>query len=235
MQVECGYSNLTPKATNGRRILLLNPCKKDGFSANRIHMGLSLLGGILKAGGHEVLLMDFAFLRDLKEHIRVPEIEEILDEFQPDLIGISVFTYLYDECEALIERISSRCTFPIILGGPHFSVFPEDFAHDLRFSYIVRGEAETVILHLVETAKREARPVFIICPKPASNEIPAVNLDVAYGHEFLKIYQIQLSRGCPYHCSFCSIEQVAGRRIQHRKIETLPHALSIGPIKKYFR
>jgi len=183
-------------------------------------MGLSLLGGILKDAGHQVMLIDFAFLRDLRSHIRVPEIEEIIDEFGPDVIGISVFTYLYDECETLIERISRHSDLPIILGGPHFSVFPEDFAHDLRISYIVRGEAEKVILDLVRTARRENHPVFIDCPLPAANEIPAVDLGIAYGREFLKIYQIQLSRGCPYHCSFCNIARVAGRRIRPRNIET---------------
>jgi len=183
-------------------------------------MGLSLLGGILKDAGHEVMLMDFAFLRDLKGHIRVPEIEEILDEFQPDVIGMSVFTYLYDECETLIARIADHSDLPIILGGPHFSVFPQDFARDSRISYIVRGEAEKVILNLVETAKRERHPLYIECPVPTPQEIPAVNLDIAYGSEHLKVYQIQLSRGCPYHCSFCTIEQVAGRQVRPRDIET---------------
>jgi anaerobic magnesium-protoporphyrin IX monomethyl ester cyclase len=212
-------ANITSNATNRKKILLLNPCKQDGFSVNRIHMGLSLLGGILKDAGHEVMLMDFAFLRDLKAHVRVPEIEDILDEFQPAIVGISVFTYLYDECEALIERISSHFDLPIILGGPHFSVFHQDFTHDSRISYIVRGEAEKVILNLVQTAKRERRPVYIECPVPIPQEIPAVNVDIAYGSEYLKVYQIQLSRGCPYNCSFCNVEQVAGRKVRARDIE----------------
>jgi anaerobic magnesium-protoporphyrin IX monomethyl ester cyclase len=214
------HAKARPHTAKDKRILLLNSCKQDGFSVNRIHMGLSLLGGILRNAKHEVMLIDFAFLRDLKDCIRVPEIEAVLDEFQPGLVGISVFTYLYDECQDLIERTSHRPEIPIILGGPHFSVFPEDFSSDPRISYILRGEAESVILSLVETAKRENHPVFINCPSPSADEIPAVDLDIVYGHEFLKLYQIQLSRGCPYQCSFCNIERVAGRRVRPRNIET---------------
>jgi anaerobic magnesium-protoporphyrin IX monomethyl ester cyclase len=217
---------MTPSDANRKRVLLINPCKQDGFSVNRIHMGLSLLGGILKDAGHEVMLMDFAFLRDLKRRIGVPEIEEILDEFRPDIIGISVFTYLYDECETLVGRISRHSDLPIFLGGPHFSVFPEDFQHDSRISYIVRGEAEKVILNLVETAKRENQPVHVDCPLPMAQEIPAINLDIAYGSEYLKVYQIQLSRGCPYHCSFCTIERIAGRRVRSRNIEACLHEIA---------
>jgi anaerobic magnesium-protoporphyrin IX monomethyl ester cyclase len=189
-------------------------------------MGLSLLGGILKNAGHEVMLMDFAFLRVLKGHIRVPEIEEILDGFRPDIIGISVFTYLYDECKTLIGRISRHSDLPITLGGPHFSVFPEDFQHDSRVSYIVRGEAEKVILNLVETAKRENQPVHVDCPLPMAQEIPAINLDIAYGSEHLKVYQIQLSRGCPYRCSFCTIERIAGRRVRSRDVDACLHEIA---------
>ena len=45
-------------------------------------------------------------------------------------------------------------------------------------------------------------------------------MSAADGHEELQHYQIQLSRGCPYHCTFCNVEQVAGRKLRKRSIET---------------
>jgi radical SAM superfamily enzyme YgiQ (UPF0313 family) len=162
--------------------------------------------------------MDYAFLRDLKRKIRVPRIEEVIHEFEPDAIGLSVFTYLYDECQTLIERISSCCDIPIILGGPHLAIFPKDFIDDSRISYIVRGEAESIILNLIETAKREQTPVIINCPLPSADEIPAANLDIAYGVQYLQNYQIQLSRGCPFNCNFCNVNLIAGRKVRARDL-----------------
>lgn len=201
-----------------KRILLVNPAKEDNFVVDRLHMGLSLIGEILVKNGYTVKVMDYAFLKSIKEKIEVPDIEEVINEFKPELIGISVFTYVYDECKILIDKISRCCNIPIILGGPHFTIFPNEFRNDNRISYIVRGEAEHNILNLVATAKREQSPIFIDCQQPSPEEIPAINLDIAFGSENLSVYQIQLSRGCPYNCSFCLINSISGRRVRYRDV-----------------
>jgi len=212
-------NNVSKMGTNGRgrRVLLVNPAKRDYFRIDRVHMGLSLLGEILLSNGHEVRLIDYAFLRWVDE-IRVPSIEEVIAEFKPHVIGVSVFTYVYDECEALIERISQCCNVPIVLGGVHFEIFPDDYRDDRRISYIVRGEAEKVIEDLIVSAKREPYPVVIDCPLPSAAEIPAVNLNIAYGAPYLSVYQIQLSRGCPYNCTFCNIRFIGGRLVRARDL-----------------
>jgi len=204
---------------SGRRVLFINSAKQDAFGVDRIHMGLSLLGEILVSNGHKVRLIDYAFLR-CQSTIVAPSIEEIIREFRPAVIGLSVFTYLYDECKALINRISQCCSAPIILGGVHFTIFPQDFSDDCRISYIVRGEAEEVILNLIENATRQPHPVIIDCPLPAPDDIPKINLDIAYGSHHLKCYQIQLSRGCPYNCTFCNIRKIGGRQVRARDLET---------------
>jgi radical SAM superfamily enzyme YgiQ (UPF0313 family) len=204
--------------TKLRRILLLNSGKEDNFIVNRIHLGLTLLASILTEAGHEVRIIDYAFLRHISQFVNVPSIEEVIKEFQPDVIGLSVFTYLWDDCVRLIERISCCSSAPIILGGTHFTIFPEDFSSDQRISYIVRGEAESVILSLVESAKKESVPVIIDAPPASPEAIPACNLDVAYGSQYLERYQLQLSRGCPHHCSFCSIPSIGGRKLRARDL-----------------
>ncbi|MFZ3060710.1 MAG: radical SAM protein [Candidatus Methanoperedens sp.] len=208
-----------------KRILLVNPAKQDNFVVNRIHMGLSLIGEILARNGYTVKIMDYAFLRGIRDKIEVPTIEQVIHEFKPDLIGISVFTYVYDECKILIDKISGCCDIPIILGGPHFTMYPSDFRTDSRISYIIRGEADSIILNLIASATREQSPVFIDSSLPSPEEIPSINLDIAFGSEYLSVYQIQLSRGCPYNCSFCIISSISGCRVRYRDVNTCLHQI----------
>lgn len=203
-----------------KKVLFVNPAKNDSFPVVRIHMGFTLMGQILTKAGCEVRIMDYAFLKALKSSIIIPSISEVVGEFQPDVIGISVFTYLYEECKTLIDDIYRITSAPIILGGPHITIFPEDFSQDPRISYLVCGEAEGVILELVQNAERKKIPDIIKGALPCADDIPAVNLDLVYGSEHLKDYQIQLSRGCPFSCAFCNVELIAGgRKVRARNID----------------
>lgn len=203
-----------------KRVLFLNPAKNDGFPIGRIHMGFTLMGQLLTNAGCEVRILDYAFLKALETPINIPSIKEVIDDFNPDVIGISVFTYLYEESKALIDEVSEISNAPIILGGPHITIFPEDFSQDCRVSYLVCGEAEGVILELVQNAEHKSLPDTIRGVLPCGDEIPAVNLDIAYGSECLNNYQIQLSRGCPFSCAFCNVELIAGgRKVRARDID----------------
>jgi anaerobic magnesium-protoporphyrin IX monomethyl ester cyclase len=206
------------KKTN-KRVLFLNPTKKGGFHMGRIHMGFTLLGQILTEAGCAVKLIDYAFLSGLAGKVKVPAVEEVVADFKPEIVGISAFTYLYDECQDFIERVSKCTEAPIMVGGPHVTLFPNDFSDDKRISYVVRGEAEHVIADIVADARREPLPRIIDSLLPLPAEIPSLNLDIAVGSEYLKDYQIQLSRGCPFNCSFCSIDLIAGRKVRPRSID----------------
>jgi radical SAM superfamily enzyme YgiQ (UPF0313 family) len=176
--------------------------------------------------------MDYAFLRGLEGKLKIPNVSEVIQNFKPEIVGISVFTYLYDECQRMIDEISQCSNTPIMLGGPHLTIFSEDFINDKRVSYIVRGEAENIILDLITVAKRQSTPVIINCPTPSAEEIPTVNLDIAYGNIYLQNYQIQLSRGCPFNCSFCNIGLIAGRKVRARNLEFCLEQIVVAK-KKY--
>lgn len=211
----------TDKLQMRKKILFLNPAKNDSFVVDRIHMGFTLLGQILTQAGHEVKVVDYAFLKALQGRISVPAIRELIPDFKPDAVGISVFTYLYGESLALIEEVSSLTEAPILLGGPHITLFPEDFSQDSRISYLVCGEAETVITDIIGRLEKKSIPEIVRAQGPAGSEIPAVNLDIALGGKHLQNYQIQLSRGCPFSCSFCNVEFIAGgRTVRARSLDT---------------
>jgi len=71
-------------------------------------MGLTLLGGILTDEGHDVRVMDYAFLKKLEGELHIPSVEEIIKEFKPEVVGMSVFSYLHNECVDMIELRKMR-------------------------------------------------------------------------------------------------------------------------------
>lgn len=216
--------SITDKAINTtmkKKILFLNPAKNDSFVVDRIHMGFTLLGQLLTQAGHEVMVVDYAFLKVFQGRIPVPTVRSLILDFKPDAVGISVFTYLFEESLALIEEVSSLTEAPVLLGGPHITLFPEDFCNDSRISYLVCGEAETVITDIIGRLEKKPVPEVVRAQGPAGSAIPAVNLDIALGGTHLQNYQIQLSRGCPFSCSFCNVEFIAGgRTVRVRDLDT---------------
>ncbi len=211
---------MTGKPSINKRVLFVNPAKENGYYADRVHMGFSLLGQILSESGCQVKVVDYSFLKSIESGtITIPDIEDIIQDFKPDVIGISIFSYLYDESQKMIDQIFRCCNTPIIVGGPHVTLFPEDFSNDARVSYIVKGEAEAIITTLVNSATREPSPVLINSPVPTPEQIPAINLDIVHESRHLRNYQIQLSRGCPFNCSFCTIDSIAGRKMRARDLD----------------
>ena len=215
-----------------KRVLFINPAKTDNFTVDRIHMGLSLLGHILVGEGCDVKVVDYAYLRGIQDKFKTPRIEDIIRDFRPDVVGVSVFTYLYKESAELLDTISKFNDAPVIVGGPHVTFFPQDFGKDSRVSYIVRGEAELIISDIVGSAKKQFPPAVINSPLPPAEKIPAVNLDICEGASHCTCFQIQLSRGCPFDCSFCNIEQVAGHKVRARDLDPCVEEIAEA-IRKY--
>ncbi len=65
-----------------------------------------------------------------------------------DLIGISFITYLFDRATQLTEKLKRDLTVPVIWGGKHASINPEE---GLKYADIVCiGEGEEAMLELAE-------------------------------------------------------------------------------------
>jgi len=108
------------------KILLVHPHK---ISAE-IPLGLLYLSAMAKLHGHEVRL----FYGNLCNQ-EVPEyypslaemkrtFAEMLDDFQPELVGFSVMSTVFNECLEL-SRLAKKKGALTIWGGPHPTVDPE--------------------------------------------------------------------------------------------------------------
>ena len=235
------------------KIALLRTPKTLGFPFNDFlcfPLGLMYIASALREfGGHEVIIID-----PKVEHISYSQMLEKLKAYAPDFIGISGMTYEADELHkmaGLIKEVFPEV--PVVVGGVHASVAPEEIIKDVNIDYVVIGEGEESFYRLIEEIQA-GRPYpelpgiafrkkgkRIINPR----EIPDTPLDnlpfpawdlVDLEKYFPKVRQsviharkrymsIFTSRGCPYRCIYC--HPVFGKKYRKRSAENVCREIDI--------
>jgi radical SAM superfamily enzyme YgiQ (UPF0313 family) len=194
-----------------RRVLFIH-LAKPAMEFAMAHLGLASLAAILKNAGHEVTIFDEV----LYESATPPALAEVLAEVRPDLIGFSTYTSTHDrflQCLAEIRRLTD---VPILVGGPHATLYAEELTNLSSVDYIVRGEAEDIIADLVAGASRQEKPVVITAEPPELQSLPWPDYTTVMNHQAMWSYPLVTSRGCPFQCSFCAIRRLIGSRWRSR-------------------
>ena len=125
-------------------------------------------------------------------------------ETDADLVAISFFSGFAPEAYRLARHYRTRGK-RVVGGGPHVT-FSEAEASPY-FDSIVIGEAESVWGGLLEDAERgELKPVYRGVPQ-ALDIIPTPRYDLLPDRFFIKRV-VQATRGCPFHCSFCTVPSI---------------------------
>src|SRR3989344_5233817 len=226
--------NIKKVSKEKRKKVLLVSCARPTYMTGLMpHVGLGVLSGILTKRGHEVLVADYLLSED------APSIAHFINNFKPDIIGFSAYSWSMEKVkEKISEARKVLDKIPIIIGGPHASMIPQDLLNDKRIDYIVLREGELVIIDLVENGKRQKAPKIIEAKEFVNlNDVPLPNYKTFYKWESVTSYPIYTSKGCPYNCSYCSAD-VLGKRIWRKKspekcIQELKEAKKI--FKKDFR
>ena len=141
--------------------------------------------------------------------------QKIIDQFQPDYIGVYVNSVCYSEFRKMMGEIETDAE--IMLGGPHINAMPETVM-DIG-DYIVVGEGEHATLNILQN-----KSVHGIIRTPLIedlNTLPMPAWDLFEGIPYnttasfidnKKIWAMNTSRGCPFKCQFCSTNVTFGRR-----------------------
>ncbi len=150
--------------------------------------------------GNNISLAEFYLPADPKAAAK-----EILST-SPDVAGFTVCIWNAAACIQIaseLKRISPGII--TIAGGPQATAAAEDIADSGVFSYIVRGEGETVLPELIRSITDGKSETSIILDSEAS-DLSAMHSPYEYaltndrGREGILW---ELSRGCPFNCSFC--------------------------------
>ena len=249
------------------RVALINPpWEFDGsiyFGCREKHLPLEFgySRALLEASGHEALLVD-GHLDDLS----YAQIVEQAAQFRPDVIVITTApTYLFWRCAPPELRTPRKlCTLlrphtnRLVIVGPHASTTPRATIKKLDADVAVLGECEEIIpllggdlSEVPSIAYRNGEEIVVHGPNRAADmkRLPALlwpDASIAkHSHHHHRFdgdrvgpgAEMEASRGCPYHCTFCAKDNFRNsyrKRPLETVIQELDHFLRQGVEYIYF-
>lgn len=192
---------------------------------NSAPLGILYIAALLEREGHTVAAIDAA-----AEQLNIPETVARIRSFRPEVIGLTSTTVGFEGTRRLATALKVDLPrVPIVLGGPHCSLLPQEAMVHPCFDVGAIGEGEFTMMELLEhyQGKRSLDSIRGIIwrnseggfeqtpPRPNVQEMdqlpfPARHLlapdlyrPVPIDQHGLPKFSVISSRGCPHSCAFC--------------------------------
>lgn len=215
-------------------VLLINPPRENELLGNNPAivdeergynppLGLLYLAGYLEQfTDHQVEVLDAQV-----EELSYDALQAEIRRRRPDLVGLTAMTFtLLDVIKTarLVKAVNPAT--PVVLGGPHVHLYPEETLAIPEVDYLVLGEGEAAFAELLErigdpaalaqvqgiafrangrTTITDIRPLeddLDRLPFPARHLTPYQKYSSVIARR-APITTMFTSRGCPYQCIFC--------------------------------
>ncbi len=221
------------------KILFVN---SNLMQKENISLGIACLSSFVKERGHKTELIDYTWggtEEDCLNKIKMTS---------PDIVGFSPRTGEFSFCLNVAEKIKEQYPdMPIIFGGVHPTVAPEETINSKFVDVICVGEGEDALAELLdnmennkdisqtkniwlktdgEIIRNEVRPLI----KDIEN-LPFPDRELFDYERYLSSNahdaEVMASRGCPYNCSYCinnslrSTYKNKGAYIRTRSVENV--------------
>lgn len=188
-------------------------------------LGLGSLISVVRNEGHNVFFVD----NYLKPTDFVKE--AFLQKNKIDFVGIYVNTICYRDTLRMlneIEELRKRGLWDgkIVVGGPHTSVAPDTIPDFV--DYVVQGEGERAILKILD-GEAEGRIIkekrikdLDLLPFQPWDIFSKLPYDYSCRWMDAKpVFTMNTSRGCPFECSFCSVDSVWGKKYTYFSVDRI--------------
>jgi radical SAM superfamily enzyme YgiQ (UPF0313 family) len=212
--------------------LLLYSAPKSGFGdewMTFLPIGLGFLQAMLVSRGFPCRLANLSG-KNRKE------ILEYLKARNPQVIGVSMFTFNRKRSCDLLQMAREACPEAVLLtGGPHPTHLAGEVFEDCpALDAIVKGEGELPLLGILEVLNgpggpgrwREAPGLILRDGTTTASVPPMENLDIMgapvehFAADFLndpgQLAYLSTSRGCPATCNFCNTPEFWGSSVRFR-------------------
>ncbi|MCX9084661.1 MAG: TIGR04013 family B12-binding domain/radical SAM domain-containing protein [Candidatus Methanoperedens sp.] len=153
--------------------------------------------------------------------------------------GIMIYSFATSQASYIFkETADCKTRLALIAGGPHPSARPEETLG--YFDYVVIGEGEETLPELIDVIQNngDVSSVKGIAYKKG-NEIvftgkrdqvdldkyPPFDPDIMHN-------TIEITRGCPFACTYCQTPQLFGHNMRHRSIDMISrYAKFLGDVR----
>lgn len=189
-------------------------------------LGLAVIAAALAGAGHDVEQFDFLVSGESEELLAAR-----VAAFAPDYVCISIRNL--DNCDSLsitgypenarqivaVIREASRA--PVIVGGPAFSIIPEELLAFTGADYGIIGEGERLICELIRDLSDGKTPPTLLRGDGLLQGTEIIS--PLYSAPLISFYMdksgminLQTKRGCPHGCIYCSYPALEGSRYRCR-------------------
>lgn len=201
-------------------------------------LGAGIVAAAARHAGHDVRFLDLLNCAN-----PIESVTEAIEAFAPEAIGISVRNiddqnreqprFLLAQVKPVVDACRASSTALIILGGPGFSIFPDETLRYLGADFGIAGEGEIAFVELLRQLNARKDPTGIpglhssVASSPAQHrgDLDAfpfwddvLTASARLAGEDIWI-PVQTRRGCPNDCSYCSTSAIQGRVIRMRSPE----------------
>src|SRR3989338_78881 len=196
--------------------------------------GIRTISSVLRKAGHDVKIVFMAYSEDYTKFYHERELNQLYELCKnADLIGINCYVSTMPRAIQITNYLKPRVSIPIIWGGIHPTLFPEDCIKHVDLVCV--GDGEGAVIELADALSKkkpitEIKNLWIRDIKTGNviknsvrnlienlDELPFADYDIE-NHYILENHNIRkfkendlaggifflTGRGCPYGCTYCS-------------------------------
>lgn len=215
------------------KVLLVIPSSVgDYFSAQVPHTGIAYLSAVLKKHSIETKIVD------MRLGYTNEEVLEIIDEFKPEFVGVTLYSFGLDRSCGTVNMIKHHSDkYKVVIGGPHVAALKAEAMKQMGGDFGALAEGEYVMLELCQGKNpaeilgliwRDGEKIIQNADRPFDNDLDNLPYPDFEGFELPRYLgyaerhlPIITSRGCPYQCVFCSIRLSMGLKFRARSPENV--------------
>lgn len=191
-----------------RKIVLIAPSHTESGVISKFlrfaPLGLAQIAALAPEYNYEIIdenVTRFDFEKDTKDS---------------NLFGISSMTVQAPQAYIIADMLRARGK-TVVMGGSHPSALPQEALQ--HADAVVIGEAEGIWPKLLKDYENGSlKKIYKNDQLPDLSNLPVANRGLLAKYKYFFHNILQISRGCPFDCSFCSVTKFFGKKYRLRPI-----------------